>query len=182
VHVSEYPDIAIYNCEITVLYYDRVSLANDEVPNPCLIFIYDCFTRLCINRLNMDDLLRIGGQAIPQAVTHHLQLHRLDVGAELLFDSAIGTLHAHLAQIIREFAAKEELFKEARNNYTYHQINKVQEMGPDGDFIIWEFYGDSESGQSTTKAVYGTGKWKGVKGERKSTPITAGKPIVQGTS
>ena len=35
--------------------------------------------------------------------------------------------------IIREFAAKEELFKEARNNYTYHQINKVQELSPDGD-------------------------------------------------
>ena len=57
-----------------------------------------------------------------------------------------------------------------------------KEMGPDGEFIIWEFHGDSESGISTTtKAVYGTGKWKGVKDERKQKPITTGKPIAQGT-
>jgi thiol-disulfide isomerase/thioredoxin len=36
-------------------------------------------------------------------------------------------------RIIQEFAAKEKLFKEARNNYTYHQINKVQELGPDNE-------------------------------------------------
>jgi thiol-disulfide isomerase/thioredoxin len=36
-------------------------------------------------------------------------------------------------RIIREFAAKEKVFKEARNNYTYHQINKVQELGPDNE-------------------------------------------------
>jgi hypothetical protein len=36
-------------------------------------------------------------------------------------------------RIIREFAAKEKIFKEARNNYTYHQINKVQEIGPDNE-------------------------------------------------
>jgi hypothetical protein len=35
-------------------------------------------------------------------------------------------------QIIQAFAAKEALFKVARDNYTYHQINKVQEIGPDG--------------------------------------------------
>jgi hypothetical protein len=35
-------------------------------------------------------------------------------------------------QIIQAFAAKEGLFKVARDNYTYHQINKVQEIGPDG--------------------------------------------------
>jgi hypothetical protein len=59
-----------------------------------------------------------------------------------------------------------------------------KEMGPDGEFIIWEFYGDNESGESQTiaKPIYGTGKWKGVKGERKSQVITAGKPIVSNTS
>ncbi len=36
-------------------------------------------------------------------------------------------------RIIREFAAKEKVFKHARNNYTYHQINKVQELDPDGN-------------------------------------------------
>src|SRR5262249_47279864 len=35
-------------------------------------------------------------------------------------------------KIIQEFAAKEELFKEARNNYTYHQTNKVQTLDADG--------------------------------------------------
>ena len=37
-----------------------------------------------------------------------------------------------IQKIIQEFAAKEELFKEARNNYTYHQINKVQTLDADG--------------------------------------------------
>ena len=55
-----------------------------------------------------------------------------------------------------------------------------KEMAPDGEFIIWEFYGDSEIG-AATKTVYGTGKWKGVKGERKAKLITKGKPIVPGT-
>jgi thiol-disulfide isomerase/thioredoxin len=36
-------------------------------------------------------------------------------------------------RIIQEFAAKEKLFKEARNNYTYHQINKVEELGADNE-------------------------------------------------
>ena len=36
-----------------------------------------------------------------------------------------------MQQVIQQFAAKEKVFKEARDNYTYHQINKVQELGPD---------------------------------------------------
>jgi hypothetical protein len=35
--------------------------------------------------------------------------------------------------IIQEFAAKEKLFREARDNYTYHQINRVEELDPDGN-------------------------------------------------
>ncbi len=57
----------------------------------------------------------------------------------------------------------------------------MKETGPDGEFIIWEFSGDEKSG-TMGKPIYGTGKWKGIKGERKRTLITAGKPIVQGTS
>jgi hypothetical protein len=38
-----------------------------------------------------------------------------------------------IQQIIQTFAARETLFKQARDNYTYHQINKVQEIGPDGE-------------------------------------------------
>ncbi len=37
---------------------------------------------------------------------------------------------AEIQHIIQEFAAKEKIFKEARNNYAYHQINKVEELGP----------------------------------------------------
>jgi thiol-disulfide isomerase/thioredoxin len=36
-------------------------------------------------------------------------------------------------RIIQEFAAKEKLFKQARDNYTYHQINKVEELGADNE-------------------------------------------------
>jgi len=80
------------------------------------------------------------------------------------------------------------------DNGTFHTVGVVKgeggkwswngfskRMGPDGDFIIWEFYGDLQSG-STYKALYGTGKWKGVKGEGKSKIFTTGKPILQGTN
>jgi thiol-disulfide isomerase/thioredoxin len=40
-----------------------------------------------------------------------------------------------IPRIIQEFATKEKLFKEARNNYTYHQINKVEELDPDGNVV-----------------------------------------------
>jgi len=53
-------------------------------------------------------------------------------------------------------------------------------MAPDGEFIIGEVSGDSESG-STAPPIYGSGKWKGVKGESKGRKLTTGKPIVQGT-
>jgi len=53
-----------------------------------------------------------------------------------------------------------------------------KEIGPDGEFIIWEFYGDSDSGGTIAKPIYGTGKWKGIKGERKSKLITTMNPVV----
>ena len=37
--------------------------------------------------------------------------------------------------IIHEFAAKEKVFREARNNYTYHQVNRVEELGPDNEVV-----------------------------------------------
>jgi thiol-disulfide isomerase/thioredoxin len=40
-----------------------------------------------------------------------------------------------IRRVIQEFAAKEKVFREARNNYTYHQINKVQELGPDNEVV-----------------------------------------------
>jgi len=53
-------------------------------------------------------------------------------------------------------------------------------MAPDGDFIIAEISGSSEGG-GTNRFIYGTGKWKGRKGEIKVKRITGGKPITQGT-
>src|SRR3989338_3188196 len=38
-----------------------------------------------------------------------------------------------IQEIIRRFAAKEKEFKAARDNYTYRQIVKVEELSPDGD-------------------------------------------------
>ena len=40
-----------------------------------------------------------------------------------------------IQKIIQDFAAKEKLFKEARDNYTYHQINRVQQLGPDNEVV-----------------------------------------------
>ncbi|MGH9454209.1 MAG: redoxin domain-containing protein [Terriglobia bacterium] len=39
---------------------------------------------------------------------------------------------ARIQEIIHAFAAKEKLFKQARENYTWHQINKVQTLDADG--------------------------------------------------
>jgi hypothetical protein len=71
------------------------------------------------------------------------------------------------------------VWKKIDGKWSWNGLSK--EMGPDGEFIIWEFYGDSESG-STCKFFYGTGKWKGIKGELKGKVIRTGKPIVEGTS
>jgi hypothetical protein len=64
------------------------------------------------------------------------------------------------------------------SKFSWHALAKS--MGPDGEFILWEGVGDSESGASW-KCLYCTGKWKGVKGERKGKRITTGRPIIQGT-
>jgi hypothetical protein len=36
-----------------------------------------------------------------------------------------------IPEIIQEFAAKEKLFKEARDNYTYHQVNRIETLDAD---------------------------------------------------
>ncbi|HEY6291432.1 MAG TPA: hypothetical protein VI455_07725 [Terriglobia bacterium] len=46
-----------------------------------------------------------------------------------------------IPQIIQAFAAKETLFKAARDNYTYHQTNKVQEVGADAE-VLGQFQQD----------------------------------------
>ena len=80
------------------------------------------------------------------------------------------------------------------DNNTYYQVGVIKGAGgkwtwngysknlrTDGDIVIWEFSGDSVNG-TTSKVIYGTGKFKGAKGEYKSQEITNGKPILQGTN
>ena len=80
------------------------------------------------------------------------------------------------------------------DNNTYYQVGVVKAAGgkwswtgysknlrTDGDMVLWEFSGDSENG-STSKVIYGTGKFKGAKGEMTTKQITAGKPVVEGTT
>lgn len=40
-----------------------------------------------------------------------------------------------IQHIIQQFAAKEKIFREARNNYTYHQVNRVEELGADNEVV-----------------------------------------------
>ena len=80
------------------------------------------------------------------------------------------------------------------DNNTYYQVGVIKGAGgkftwngytknlrTDGDMVFWEFSGDSENG-SISKVIYGTGKFKGAKGEMKTKQITGGKPVVEGTT
>ena len=63
-----------------------------------------------------------------------------------------------IQRIIQEFAAKEKVFREARNNYTYHQVNKVQELGPDNEIVgtyqqEWDILYD-DSGKRIERVTY----------------------------
>jgi hypothetical protein len=61
-------------------------------------------------------------------------------------------------------------------------------MDRDGDLVIMEFSesGPTEQPEGTWKILYGTGKWKGIKGSGKHVHVSRGKPIepdtVQGYS
>jgi hypothetical protein len=63
-----------------------------------------------------------------------------------------------IQHIIQEFAAKEKIFRAARNNYTYHQINKVETLGSNneitGTFVQeWDILYD-DSGKRIEKVTY----------------------------
>jgi hypothetical protein len=63
-----------------------------------------------------------------------------------------------IRHIIQEFAAKEKTFREARNNYTYHQINRVQELGAENEVIgtfqqEWDILYD-DSGKRIERVTY----------------------------
>ena len=61
-------------------------------------------------------------------------------------------------RIIHEFATKEKLFKEARDNYTFHQINKVDELGVNNSVVgtyrqDWDILFD-DSGKRLEQVTY----------------------------
>lgn len=61
-------------------------------------------------------------------------------------------------QIIQAFAAKESMFKQARDNYAFHQSNKVQELDPDGGVVgtfqeDWDILYD-DKGDRIEKVTY----------------------------
>jgi thiol-disulfide isomerase/thioredoxin len=63
-----------------------------------------------------------------------------------------------IPQIIQAFAAKEALFKQARDNYTFHQTNKVEQLGPDGETVgtfqqDWDILYD-DNGARIEKVTY----------------------------
>jgi len=65
---------------------------------------------------------------------------------------------AQIQDIIREFAAKERTFKEARNNYTYHQSNKVETLDADDNISgvyeqEWDILYD-DSGKRIERVTY----------------------------
>ena len=63
-----------------------------------------------------------------------------------------------IQHIIQQFSAKEKVFRAARNNYTYHQINKVQELGSGNEVVgtfeqEWDILYD-DSGKRIEKVTY----------------------------
>jgi len=55
-------------------------------------------------------------------------------------------------------------------------------LAPDGDYVIFRFEKNPGEKAVTTTLLAGTGKWKGITGGGKAITITAGKPVVQGTT
>ena len=63
-----------------------------------------------------------------------------------------------IQHVIQEFAAKEKIFRAARNNYAYHQINKVQELGAENEVVgsyeqEWDILYD-DAGKRIEKVTY----------------------------
>ena len=66
-------------------------------------------------------------------------------------------------EIIRKFAAKEAEFRDARNNYTYRQSVKLEEVDPPGFEAVWRYAAchagdDASPGQIAQAAVCENGQ------------------------
>jgi hypothetical protein len=73
-------------------------------------------------------------------------------------DAPAATSKPDIQAIIQKFAEKEEEFAKARENYTYHQVVKVQELSPEGEpggeFQIESDIIFTPDGARTEKVVY----------------------------
>ena len=82
----------------------------------------------------------------------------------------------------------------ALDNSSYHLLGVSRQMGDnvtnfgysrymdsDGDFVVQENFYSLEGKEATWKFLYGTGKWKGIKGSGKTTVVIRPKPIAPGT-
>jgi len=82
----------------------------------------------------------------------------------------------------------------AFDNSSYHLLGTSLQMGDkvmnfgysmymdsDGDFVVQENLRPLDCTDSTWKFLYGTGKWKGIKGSGKTTVVIRAKPIAPGT-
>ena len=82
----------------------------------------------------------------------------------------------------------------AFDNSSYHLLGVSRQMGDnvtnfgysrymdsDGDFVVQENFYSLEGKEAIWKFLYGTGKWKGIKGSGKTTVVIRPKPIAPGT-
>ena len=72
--------------------------------------------------------------------------------------------------------------REGGGQTTAYSLSKY--MDRDDDYVIMEFNESGPAGQpeGTWKILYGTGKWKGIKGSGKHVHVGAGRPIKPGTN
>ena len=70
---------------------------------------------------------RVGGSTPPQAEDSPLSIPSLPEMKE--------PTPQEIQKIINAFTTKERMFREARKNYAYHQINKVQELSTNGSVV-----------------------------------------------
>ncbi|HXP84429.1 MAG TPA: hypothetical protein VN841_06900 [Bryobacteraceae bacterium] len=67
----------------------------------------------------------------------------MSAGALLAADTAADLSQAKIDEIIQKFAAKESEFSKARDNYTYRQTARIQELDPGGTQMgRWEMVSD----------------------------------------
>jgi hypothetical protein len=91
-------------------------------------------------------------------------------------------------------AVRSNLANKAFDNCSYHLLGTSLNIGgkmtnfgyskymdSDGDFVVQENFYPLGATEATWKFLYGTGKWKGIKGSGKTIPIIRPKPIAPGT-